>query len=135
MHSRENPTPSRSLPINLSRHFAHKHDEAITIAVANALDLGPLTKRDKLLMQQKLSNHGLGLCSVEANLEFLFLTGFIKTVKSITSAFPHFNPTLASTLERELGYGLQLTEARNTLKQTHSQTLLDLLPDTIKLLT
>ena len=55
----------------------------------------------------------------------------MKTVKSITSAFPHFNPTLASTLEGESGYGLQLTEALNTLKQTHSQKLLDLLPDSI----
>ena len=87
--------------INLSRHFAHEHDEAITTAVADAL---ALTKRDKLLMQRKLSNHGLGLRSMEANLEFLFLAGFMKTVKSITSAFPHFNPTLASTLEGESGY-------------------------------
>ena len=59
-----------AVPINLSRHFAHEHDEAITTAVADALDLGPLTKRDKLLMQRKLSNHGLGLRSMEANLEY-----------------------------------------------------------------
>ena len=60
-----------AVPINLSRHFAHEHDEAITTAVVDALDPGPLTKRDKLLMQRKLSNHGLGLRSMEANLEFL----------------------------------------------------------------
>ena len=96
--------------------------------MADALDLGPLTKRHKLLMQRKLSNHGLGLRSMEANLEFLFLAGFMKTVKSITFAFPHFSPTLASTLEGESGYGLQLTEAfNNSLKRTHSQTLLNLL--------
>ena len=84
--------------------------------MADALDLGPLTKRDKLLMQRKLSNHGPGLYSMEANLEFLFLAGFMKTVKSITSAFPHFNPTLASTLEGEAGYGLQLlTEERHSI--------------------
>ena len=105
MHSRENPTPTRSRLNQLIKTFAHEHDEAITTAVADALDLGPLTKRDKLLMQRKLSNHGLGLCSMEANLEFLFLAGFMKTVKSITSAFPHFNPTLASTLEGESGMG------------------------------
>ena len=68
---------------------------------------------------------------MEANLEFFFLAGFMKTVKSITSAFPHFNPTHASTLDGESGYGLQLTETLNTLKRTHSQTLLDLLPDSI----
>ena len=39
-----------AVPIDLSRHFAHEHDEAITTAVADALDLGPLTKREKLLM-------------------------------------------------------------------------------------
>ena len=94
-------------PINLSRHFAHEHDKAITTAVADAdaLDLGPLTKHDKLIIQRKLSNHGLGLRSIEANLEFLFLAGFMKTVKSITSAFPHFNPTLASTLTENQGMG------------------------------
>ena len=74
-----------AVPINLSRHFPHEHDEAITTAVADALDLGPLKKRDKLLMQRKLSNHGLGIRSMEANLEFLFLAGFIKTVKSSES--------------------------------------------------
>ena len=83
MHSRENPTPTRSRP---------EHDEAITTAVADALDLGPLTKRDKLLMQRKLSKHGLGLRSMKANLELFFLAGFMKKAKSITSAFPHFNP-------------------------------------------
>ena len=39
-----------------------------------------LTKRDKLLMQRKLSNHGLGLRSMETNLEFLFLAGFLSLV-------------------------------------------------------
>ena len=57
-----------AVTINLSRHFTNKHDEAITTAVADALDLDPLTKRDKLLMQRKLSNHGLGLRSMEADL-------------------------------------------------------------------
>ena len=44
-----------AVPINLSRKFAHEHDEAITTTVADTL-----TKRDKLFMQRKLSNHGLG---------------------------------------------------------------------------
>ncbi|MCG3769321.1 MAG: hypothetical protein JW384_00443 [Nitrosomonadaceae bacterium] len=57
-----------AVPMHLSREFACKHDEAITTAVANALDLGILTDRDKLLMQRKISNHGLGLRSMESNL-------------------------------------------------------------------
>ncbi len=57
------------------------HDEAITTAVANALNLGTLTNREKLLMQRKISNHGLGLNSIESNLEFLFLASFMKNGK------------------------------------------------------
>ena len=66
------------------------------------------------------------------NLEFLFLAGFMKTVKSITTAFPHFFPTLLSTLEADSGYGRQLADALETLRATHSQKLLDLLPESIK---
>ena len=66
---------------------------------------------------------------MEANLEFLFLAGFMKTLKSITSAFSHFNPTLASTLEGESGYGLRLTEALNTLpRKIHLMWLVGLRP-------
>ena len=42
-----------AVPMHLSRDFARQHDKAITAAVANALDLGMLTDRDKLLMQRK----------------------------------------------------------------------------------
>ncbi len=59
-------------------------------AVADALDLGTLTQRDKMLMQHKICNHGLCLRSIESNLEFLFLAGFMKTVRSIKHAFPNF---------------------------------------------
>jgi len=121
-----------AVPMSLSRDFARRHDEAIMNAVAEVLDLGTLTPRDKLLMQRKISDHGLGLRSMEANLEFLFLAGFMKTVKSITTAFPHFIPTLLSTLEAESGYGRQLEDALEMLRETHSQKLLDLLPESIK---
>ena len=59
--------------IHLSRDFAEQHDEAISTAVAATLELGDLNERDKLLMQRKISNHGLGLRSMEKNLEFSFL--------------------------------------------------------------
>ena len=58
--------------MHLSRDFAKHHDEAISTAVAATLELGDLDERDKLLMQRKISNHGLGLRSMEKNLEFLF---------------------------------------------------------------
>ena len=100
-----------AVPMHLSRAFARQHDEAITTAVANALDLGTLTDRDKLLMQRKISNHGLGLRSMESNLEFLFLAGFMKTVRSIRNTFPNFSGALECTLEAESGYGLELMDA------------------------
>ncbi len=80
--------PLATVPMNLSRDFARQYDEAIMNAVAEVLDLGTL------LMQRKISDHGLGLCSMEANLKFLLLAGFMKTVKSITTAFPNFLPRL-----------------------------------------
>ncbi len=58
--------------MNLSRDFARQHDEAIMNAVAKVLDLGTINPRDKLLMQCKISDHGLGLQSMEANLELRF---------------------------------------------------------------
>jgi hypothetical protein len=118
--------------MHLFRDFARQHDEAIMTAVADVLDLGVLTPRDKLLMQRKISDHGLGLHSLEANLELLFLVVFMKTVKSITTDFPNFMPTLVSTLEAESGYGRQLADAHETLRKTHSQKLLDLLPKDVK---
>ncbi len=45
--------------------LALQHDEAIMNAVAEVLDLGTLIY-DKLLMQRKISDHGLGLRSMEA---------------------------------------------------------------------
>ena len=83
-------------------------------AVVEVLDLGTLTPRDRLLMQRKISDHGLGLRSMETNLEFLFLAGFMKTVKSITMAFPNFLPVLSSTLDADSGYGRELADALET---------------------
>ena len=57
-----------AVPIGLSRSFAQQHDEAISSAVAAILDLGELNERDKLLMQRKISKHGLGLRSMEKKL-------------------------------------------------------------------
>jgi hypothetical protein len=121
-----------AVPMHLSRDFARQHDEAIMTAVAEVLDLGTLTPRDRLLMQRKISDHGLGLRSMETNLEFLFLAGFMKTVKSITIAFPNFLPVLSSTLDADSGYGRELADALETLRETHSQKLLNLLPLDIK---
>ena len=48
-----------AVPMHLSRDFARQHDEAITEAVAKALELGELNARDKLLLQRKISDHEL----------------------------------------------------------------------------
>ncbi len=97
--------------MNLLRDFAHQHDEAIMNVVAKVLDLVTLTPRNKLLMQRKVSDHGVGLRSMEGNLEILFLAGFMKTVKSITTAFSNFLSALLSTMKAESGYSRQLADA------------------------
>ena len=80
-----------AVPIQLSRDFAKQHNEAISKAVAETLELGNLTERDKLLMQRKISKHGLGLRSMEKNLEFLFLAGFMRSIKTIKNVFPNMS--------------------------------------------
>ena len=121
-----------AVPTHLSRYFARQHDEAIMNAVAAALNLGILTEKHKLLMQRKIYNHGLGLRSMESNLEFLFLAGFMKTVKSIRHAFPNFLGALESTLEADSGYRLQLLDALDYLQRLPSRKLRTLLPDTLR---
>ena len=80
--------------MNLSIDFAKQHDEALFCAVAATLELGYLTERDRLLMQRKISNHGLGLRSMEKNLGFLFLAGLCgqlsrSNMRSPTSTKPY----------------------------------------------
>ena len=57
-----------AVPMSVSRDFANKHDKLIQSAVADVLGLGELTERDLLQIQRKVSNHGLGLRSMENNL-------------------------------------------------------------------
>ena len=82
-------------------------------------------------MQRKISNHGLGLRSMEKNLEFLFLAGFMRSIKSIQQAFPHFSRILEYTIEGDSGFGRQLADALSTLHRYPSQRLQELLPNTI----
>ena len=120
-----------AVPTHLSRDFAKQHDEAITKAVAATLDLGELSERDKLLMQRKISQHGLGLRSMEKNLEFLFLAGFMRSIECIKRSFPNLSKALQYTIQGESGYGRQLADALLTLHTLPSTKLRSLLPDTI----
>ena len=97
--------------MNLSRDFTKQHDEALFSAVAATLELGHLTDRDRLLMQRKVSNHGLGLRSMEKNLEFLFLADFMRSITSIKHTFPNFNRNLQYTIQGDSGLGRQLADA------------------------
>ena len=99
--------------------------------MADTLDLGDLNKRDKLLMQRKTSGHGLGLRSMEKNLEFLFVSGFMRSIKTIKNTFPNISKALQYTTEGESGFGRQLADALSTLHQLPSRKLRLLLPDTI----
>lgn len=112
-----------AVPPHLSRDFAREHDEILSRAVAATLDLGELTERDKLLMQKKITNHGMGLQSMEKNLEFFFLAGFMRSIKLIKNTFPNLNKALQYTVEGESGYGRQLADALSTLQHLPSQKL------------
>ena len=117
---------------SISREFARQHDVAIREAVASVLDLGLLTDRDMLLMQRKICDHGLGLRSMEGNLEFLFLAGFMRTAGTIKKSFPQFVPIMQHTMSGESGYGAQLVDALQSLRDLRCRRLNDLLPCTLQ---
>ena len=94
--------------------------------MAATLDLGQLTERDKLLMQRKISKHGLGLRSMEKKLEFLFLAGLMKSIKSIKHTFPNLSGALNYTIKGESGYERQLADALSTLQKLSSIKLRNL---------
>ena len=94
--------------MTVSRDFAIEHDATIQNAVAEVLGLGTLNARDQLQMQRKVSNHGLGLRSMEDSLEFLFFSGFARSIKTIREGFPHFMYVVEHTIEAGAGYVRQL---------------------------
>jgi hypothetical protein len=121
----------RAINPSISREFAKQHDAALRDAVAQVLDLGPLTDRDELLMQRKIADHGLGMRSMERNLDFLFLAGFMSTAGTIQKSFPQFAAILEHTLSGESGYGRQLTDALESLRDQRYGPLNKLLPVTL----
>ena len=72
-------------------------------------------------MQKKITKHELDLRSIEKNLEFLFLAGFMRSVKLIKNTFLTLNKALQYTLQGESGYGRQLADALSTLQHLPSQ--------------
>jgi len=121
-----------AVPMSISRDFAIEHDASVQKAVADVLGLGTLNERDLLQIQRKVSNHGLGLRSMEYNLEFLFFSGFARSIKTIREGFPHFMHVVEHTIEADSGYGRQLQEALDTLHSLalsmNGERLTNLLP-------
>jgi hypothetical protein len=68
---------------------------------------------------------------MEKNLEFLFLAGFMKSIKSIRHTFPNLHKALQYTIEGESGYGCQLADALLALHALPNRKLRLLLPDSI----
>jgi hypothetical protein len=46
----------------------------------------------------------MGLCSMEGNLEFLFLSGFARSIKTIQNSFSHSSEVVDFTLYADQGY-------------------------------
>ena len=120
-----------AIPMDISRPYARQHDEALRTAVAQVLQLGLLTPRDVLQMQRKISNHGMGLRSMEGNLEFLFLSGFARSIKTIQNSVPHSSEIVNFTLYADQGYGRQLQDALEYVRDSLGRSR-DLLPQTIQ---
>ena len=85
-----------------------------------------LNERDQLLLQRKISHHGQG------SLDFFFLAGFMRTLKTIQTAFPHFAPILQYTITGESGYGHELSDALTTLSHLGNRRLNELLPASLE---
>jgi hypothetical protein len=122
--------------MSVSREFAIKHDALIQNAVAEVLGLGVLNDRDLLQIQRKVSNHGLGLRNMEHNLEFLFFSGFARSIKTIRDGFPHFMYVAQHTMDGDSGYGRQLQDALDHLHSlavsVDAVKLRDLLPRSLE---
>ncbi len=92
----------------------------MTTAVANALVLGTITDSDKLLMQRKISDNGLGLRSMNTNIEFL--------VFADKTRISYLFGCTRVYLKAEPGYGLKLMDACNGahtgVAQSEAQALL-----------
>ena len=122
-----------AVPMSVSREYAIKHDAN---AVAEVLGLGVFSDRDLLQIQRKVSNHGLGLRNMEFNLDFLFFSGFARSIKTIRDEFPHFMYVAQHTLEAESGYGRQLQDALDHLHSlaisVNAVKLRDVLPRSLE---
>ena len=64
-------------------------------------------------------------------MEFLFLAGFMRSIKSIKRTFPNLSAALNYTIQGESGYGCQLADALSTMLKLPSTKLRNLLPDSI----
>ncbi len=93
--------------MNLSRDFARQHDEEITNAVAEVLDLGTLNPRDKLLMQRDTHNQKLSN----------FLPEYIKDVTNEDYIWPY------DAIQRELDHILAkaLDDLRDLIRVGNQQ--------------
>ena len=64
-------------------------------------------------------------------MEFLFLAGYMRSIKSIKRTFPNLNGALNYTIQGKSGYGRQLADALSTMHRLPSTKLRNLLPDSI----
>jgi hypothetical protein len=68
---------------------------------------------------------------MEGNLEFLFLLGFARSIKTIQNSFPHSSEIVNFTLYADQGYGRQHQDALEYVRDSLGRSR-DLLPQTIQ---
>ena len=73
---------------------------------------------------------------MEHNLEFLFFSGFARSIKTIRDGFPHFMYVAQHTMDGDSGYGRQLQDALDHLHSlavsVDAVKLRDLLPRSLE---
>lgn len=126
----------------ISREYAIRHDTLIQTALATVFELNDaFTEREKLQLQRKLSDHGLGFRSMEHSVSFLFLSGFARAMHVLHDKNQPLgrNDAVRKSIDwvvrAEQGYGAALQGALEDLWSIADEQMKTQLPTSLKALT
>lgn len=125
-----------AVPPSITRKYAEEHDHLVREALKDILGItGPFTEREELQLQRKLSSNGFGFRSIAFNLDFLFLSGFAKSVR-LLKHWEMATEAIAFAADGEGAYGSSLVRALDNLRYTAEENrddkLLAMLPQTLQ---
>ena len=123
------------VPPWVTRIYAQLHDQMVRAALKDIMGLtGEFTPREELQLQRKLSRNGFGFRSVAFNLDFLFLSGFAKSV-ALLKHWAKAREAIEFAASGEGSYGTALYTSLDNLRalaeDNGDNQLLKMLPDSI----